>query len=62
VSAPAIGTLKAAAADPGVPRCQACGSAAFQDLTPPGACGVLRLLKCLRCGRQWLVAGDKISA
>jgi hypothetical protein len=49
-------------ADPGVPMCGACGSQAFQDLTPPGACGLLRLLKCLRCSRRWLVAGDKISA
>jgi hypothetical protein len=40
-----------------VPRCLDCGSAAFQDLTPPGTLGLLHLLKCLRCGRRWLAAG-----
>jgi hypothetical protein len=43
-----------------VPHCQACGSAAFQDLTPPGAC--ILLLECLRCGQRWLLAGDRIGA
>jgi hypothetical protein len=41
----------------GVPHCWACGSAAFQDLTPPGA-AVVHLLKCLRCGRRWLLGGE----
>jgi hypothetical protein len=40
-----------------VPHCLDCGSAAFQDLTPPGTFGLLHLLKCLRCGRRLLAAG-----
>ena len=43
-------------------HCGACGSQAFQDLTPPGACGPLRLLRCLRCGRRWIVASGRIGA
>jgi hypothetical protein len=43
-------------ADPAVPVCGACGSQAFEDITPAGAAGLL--LKCLRCGRQWILAGN----
>jgi hypothetical protein len=40
----------------GIPRCGACGSRAFQDLTPPAAiAGVL--LKCLRCKCLLILAG-----
>jgi hypothetical protein len=42
-------------AEPGVPLCGACGSTAFEDITPAGAAGLL--LKCLRCGKQWILAG-----
>jgi hypothetical protein len=43
-------------ADPAVPVCGACGSQVFEDLTPPDA--VALLLKCLRCERKWILAGN----
>jgi hypothetical protein len=55
--------LGAAAGDslePGVPLCGACASQAFEDLAPPEVS--VRLLKCLRCGKRWLLAGDKVGA
>ena len=58
------GLLPGAAADgplePGVPLCGACGSQAFEDLAPPEVS--VRLLKCVRCGKRWLLADDRISA
>jgi len=43
-------------ADPAVPVCGACGSQVFEDITPAGATGLL--LKCLRCERKWILAGN----